>query len=193
MECLGGDQCRSNPLASQLSNFGWPAYEGTGKQGTYSNQNLPLIQDFYADVQADPSLHTQPFFAYSHSSQVDAGTAEPTGSSAISGMAFYHGANYPAAFDGALFFADYNRGRVWAMFRGLDGEPDPSTVTTIIRFCSGSGWPLRRTRRRHLLRGAESQFGKRGNSPPDRVFREQLCRPRPLRWPTFCKVPRRLP
>lgn len=121
-----------DPLASQLTNFGWPAYEGVGKQGSYDNQNLPLVEDFYTDVAADPSLHAEPFFTYQHDQPISPGSGEPTGSSAVSGLAFYDGANYPAAFDGALFFSDFNRGRVWAMFRGLDGEPDPTTITTVV-------------------------------------------------------------
>ena len=47
----------------------------------------------------------------------------PTGSSSIAGLAFYDAAaNYPAAYDGALFFADYSRDCIWAMRRAATGS-----------------------------------------------------------------------
>ncbi len=123
-----------DPVDSIVENFGWPAYEGIGKQNGYNNEDLPLIEQLYLDVANDPNnpaLHAPPFYAYRHSLQVDPGTSEPTGSSAISGLAFYSGTNYATAFDGALFFSDFNRGRIWVMFEGPDGEPDPATVSTV--------------------------------------------------------------
>ena len=49
--------------------------------------------------------------------------------SALSGITFYEGGDYPAAYDGALFFADSVRGCIFVMFPGQDGRPDPTTTT----------------------------------------------------------------
>ena len=54
-----------------------------------------------------------------------------TGSSSVAGLAFYTGSGYPAAYQNALFFADYSRKCVWAMRTGANGLPDTSTVQTI--------------------------------------------------------------
>ena len=45
--------------------------------------------------------------------------------SPISGLAFYSGGAFPAAYTDALFFADYSRKCIWVMYRGADGLPDP--------------------------------------------------------------------
>jgi glucose/arabinose dehydrogenase len=65
-----------------------------------------------------------------------AGDPCPTGSSSISGLAFYTTGPFPDSYDGALFFADYSRGCIWVMFRGQNGLPDPATLQT---FDSGIG------------------------------------------------------
>jgi PKD repeat protein len=45
-------------------------------------------------------------------------------------VAFYEGGDYPAAYDGALFFSDYSRSCVWVMTAGANGLPDPATVAS---------------------------------------------------------------
>jgi glucose/arabinose dehydrogenase len=99
-------------------NFGWPAYEGMGRQSGYDGQNLPLLENFYLN----PSAHTTPWFTYAHSAQVVPGSGEPTGGSTPTGVAFYQAGNYPVAYEGALFFADYARQRIYVMFKGADGQ-----------------------------------------------------------------------
>jgi PKD repeat protein len=46
------------------------------------------------------------------------------------------GGSYPAAYDGALFFADYARKCVWAMKPGTNGLPDKTKIET---FASNAG------------------------------------------------------
>ena len=116
-----------------VSNFGWPCYEGSGRQSGYENAGLTLCQGLYA---AGTSAVKAPHFAYRHSAKVVAGETCGTGSSSVSGLAFYPGGNYPAAYDGALFFADYSRKCVWAMRPGAGGLPDPGDIVT---FASGYG------------------------------------------------------
>jgi hypothetical protein len=80
------------------------------------------------DLYATPGSTSQPFFYYSHHSGVtpeDPCPYEP--GSAISGLAFYEGNDYPG-YHGALFFADAVRGCIYVMRTGEDGRPDPSKV-----------------------------------------------------------------
>lgn len=113
---------------STLDNFGWPAYEGENSQGGYDNQNLPLLEALYAQSGAV----TSPYYTYSHGSQVVPGSGEPTGGSAISGVAFYEGGQYPAAYNNAVFFSDYSRGRLYVMFPAPDGLPDPANRAVVL-------------------------------------------------------------
>jgi hypothetical protein len=54
--------------------------------------------------------------------------------SSLAGVAFefYSGGPYPTAYDGALFFADYSRDCVWAMFRGGNNLPNPASVINFV-------------------------------------------------------------
>jgi glucose/arabinose dehydrogenase/PKD repeat protein len=106
-----------------VDNFGWPCYEGTGRSPAYEGAGLNLCKQLYNS----PGSTTPPHFTYSHSGAVAPGEecTEFAGSS-ISGLAFYQGGNYPAAYTGALFFADYSRRCTWVMFE-RDGQPDPAT------------------------------------------------------------------
>jgi len=54
-------------------------------------------------------------------------------------MTFYQGGPYPAAYDGALFFADHARNCIWAMHRGTNGLPDPAQIET---FVAGAANPV---------------------------------------------------
>ncbi|GAA1144433.1 hypothetical protein GCM10009630_48730 [Kribbella jejuensis] len=114
-----------------VTNFGWPCYEGPAQQPGYASAKLNICQNLYA---AGSSAVATPYYAYKHTDQVG-GTCS-TGSSSISGMSFYKGGNYPAQYDGALFFTDYSRKCTWAMMPGSNGLPDPSDIQL---FASGYG------------------------------------------------------
>ena len=103
---------------AQVSNFGWPCYEGTGRQSGYDGANLDLCETLYTGAG-----QTAPFYTYDHAARVVAGEACPTGGSSISGAAFYPaaGGSYPAEYAGALFFSDYSRGCIWAMLPDAPG------------------------------------------------------------------------
>jgi glucose/arabinose dehydrogenase len=116
----------ASPTAGAV-NFGWPCYEGADRQGGYDGANLNICESLYAQ----PGAVTAPYYTYNHSATVVSGEACPTGSSSISGMAFAgSGGSYPAAYDGALFFADYSRDCIWAMLKGANGLPDPNQRQT---------------------------------------------------------------
>jgi glucose/arabinose dehydrogenase len=120
-----------DPLGTGLDdveNFGWPCYEGQGRQSGYDGANLNICETLYGQAGAV----TGPHYTYNHGSQVVAGEACPTGSSSVAGIAFYQGGPYPASYDGALFFADYSRDCIWAMKADASGIPAPGLRETFV-------------------------------------------------------------
>nr|MDP9491685.1 PQQ-dependent sugar dehydrogenase [Actinomycetota bacterium] len=117
-----------------VDNFGWPCYEGVGRQSGYDAANLSICENLYA---AGSNAVVPPHYTYSHSASVVSGDGCPTGSSSISGMAFYDGGNYPASYLGALFFSDYSRSCIWVMFPGANGVPDPATRQRFVGAAAG--------------------------------------------------------
>ena len=121
---------------SVAENFGWPCYEGVGHQSGYDGADLALCENLYAS-----GAVTAPYYTYNHGSQVVPGETCPTGGSAVAGIAFYpeSGGSFPAAYAGALFFADNTRDCIWVMFKGANGQPDPATRQT---FVAGAANPV---------------------------------------------------
>jgi glucose/arabinose dehydrogenase len=117
-----------------LENFGWPCYEGVDRQAGYEAAGLGICENLYN--QADAVV--VPFSAYQHGVKIGDESC-PAGSSSISGLAFYGGGNYPASYQGALFFADYSRGCIWVMYADAGGPPDPSRIAT---FRAGAAAPV---------------------------------------------------
>jgi glucose/arabinose dehydrogenase len=115
-----------NAAHATVANFGWPCYEGNGRMAAFESLNLNLCQNLYNQAGAV----TPPYYTYAHSAKIVPGESCPTGSSSITGLAFYQGGPYPAAYAGALFFADYSRNCIWVMFPGSDGVPTPSNIQT---------------------------------------------------------------
>jgi glucose/arabinose dehydrogenase len=114
---------------SGVLDFGWPCYEGAPRQPGYESVGLALCQQLYASGAA-----TSPYYAYDHAEKIVANESCPTGSSAITGLAFYAGGNYPSAYQGALFFADHSRNCIWALRAGSNGLPStsPSSRETFV-------------------------------------------------------------
>jgi glucose/arabinose dehydrogenase len=121
----------TNATDGTADDFGWPCYEGTGRQGAYDSADLSICENLYA---AGSGAVTAPMFTYNHSAQVVSGEGCATGSSSISGMAFYpsSGGSFPAAYQGGLFFADYSRDCIWFVPKGSNGLPDFSQVQTFL-------------------------------------------------------------
>ncbi len=113
---------------ASVVNFGWPCYEGVGRQSGYDSANLSICETLYGTSGAV----TGPGFAYPHDANVVAGESCAFGSSAISGVDFYEGGPFPSAYNDALFFADYSRDCIWVMRAGSDGTPDPAMVTPFV-------------------------------------------------------------
>ena len=120
-------------VATQVTNYGWPCYEGNGRQSGYEALGLNLCNNLYASGTARPPLYT-----YNHNAKV-ASESCPIGSSSVSGVEFNDGGTFPPAYDGAMFFADYSRNCIWVMFRGPDGKPNPATRQV---FVDGASTPV---------------------------------------------------
>ncbi len=120
-----------------VTNFGWPCYEGSGRQSGYDSANLSICENLYAE---GTGAVRAPLFAWNHGSQVVPGEGCPTGSSSAAGIAFAPAnGSYPTEYHGALFFADYSRDCIWAMLPGSNGVPDPARVRT---FAAGAANPV---------------------------------------------------
>jgi glucose/arabinose dehydrogenase len=117
-----------DPSDPVIENFGWPCYEGPAPQTSYSAQGLAICDDLYADTLLPARA---PYYGYQHFASIDP-DPEPfrctkSGSSSIAGLTFYDGGNFPAEYEGALFFADYSRDCIFVMEASPDGLPDPDT------------------------------------------------------------------
>jgi glucose/arabinose dehydrogenase len=125
------------PADSSPDNFGWPCYEGNGRQPGYDSANLTICESLYAQ----PNAVAPPYFTYKHSAPVVQNDACPIGGSSVAGLAFqfYTGGPYPPEYDGALFFADYSRGCIWVMQRAGGVLPSPSNIK---RFVGGASGPV---------------------------------------------------
>jgi glucose/arabinose dehydrogenase len=127
------------PVLGTVENFGWPCYEGAGRQAGYDGANLSICENLY---NAGPGAVTSPYFTYRHSGQVVPNESCPVGSSSIAGLEFEFAAaqnSYPTEYDGALFFADYSRDCIWVMEKGADGKPAPGLIRS---FVSGAANPV---------------------------------------------------
>ena len=105
-------------------NFGWPCYEGAGRQAGYDAREPNALREPLRRRRGAHVRRTTP--TTTPSAWSPARPARP-GSSSISGLAFYPAtaASSRPAYDGALFFADYSRNCIWVDAAGADGLPDP--------------------------------------------------------------------
>jgi PKD repeat protein len=116
-----------NPVDGTVKNFGWPCYEGAGRQSGYDAANLAICENLYT-----AGTVTAPYHAYHHTARVVPNESCPTGSSSVAGLEFEFAAaqnSYPADYDGQLFFADYSRDCIWVM----DADsPQPGQIRTFV-------------------------------------------------------------
>ena len=113
-----------SPTSAAL-NFGWPCYEGQRPTARVPERR-PQSAARRSTAPGPRRRRTSPTTTAAH---VVAGDSCPTGSSAITGLAFYTGAsNYPASYNNGLFFADYARNCISFMPVGTNGLPDPTQV-----------------------------------------------------------------
>ena len=118
-----------NPADGVVDNFGWPCFEGAGRQHGWDVANLTLCEDLYVDDSDGTPAVRRPEFAYDHAESVDPNDGCELGGS-VTGLAFLptNSVAYPAEYRGALFFADYTRGCIWVAPADDGGLPDFSQV-----------------------------------------------------------------
>jgi uncharacterized repeat protein (TIGR01451 family) len=119
-----------------VENFGWPCYEGNGRQAGYDGADVTLCESLYSQ---GASAITAPRYTYNHANKVVTGETCTTGSSSLSGVAFYpdSGGSFPAAYQGGLFFSDYSRNCIWFMPKGSNGLPNPGAIQTFVSSAAG--------------------------------------------------------
>lgn len=116
---------------TEIFNSGWPCFEGIERHWQFRELGLDVCEEMYAN---EPGSAELPFFTFSHGQSVVPGDECPTESgSAIGGISLYEGNQFPAAYKGALFFADPVRGCVWAMLADAEGRPDFNTTFRFMR------------------------------------------------------------
>jgi glucose/arabinose dehydrogenase len=126
----------SNPTAGPVKNYGWPCYEGgdhdgSFRQAQYDAQGLSICESLYADEDSGPDPVEHPHYTYEHGVEVEDGDeCREENGAVVSGIDFAEGGDYPAEYEGALFFGDYARGCIWTMFADGSGEPDHHNVAT---------------------------------------------------------------
>lgn len=115
---------------SEPLNFGWPCFEGSGRQDGYEALDLGICRNLYAN---GSSALRGPYIEYAHSGSPTTDSC-PTGPSSIAGVAYYDrpaagaGTPYPARYDDSLFFTDYNRKCIWVVLPDANGRPDPTRI-----------------------------------------------------------------
>ncbi len=103
----------------------------------WDTRNLTICENLYNEPAATAAK--APYFAYRHGQPVFPGDTCPTGSGVVSAIGFYAGGSYPASYNGALFFADYDRHCIWVMPQNQNGLPDPNLTQV---FLANAGFPV---------------------------------------------------
>ena len=125
-------------------NRGWPCYEGawTGSErnNTWDLLDRPMCENLYA---AGLGAVQAPYFSYR--TRESAGPLTPGedcefSTSSVSGVAFAPTTgNYPAGYQGSLFFSDFARQCIWRLGKLPNGDPDPATISV---FAQRAGTPV---------------------------------------------------
>jgi glucose/arabinose dehydrogenase len=111
-----------DPTDGSVDNFGWPCYEGEGRQAGWDELDLPVCENLYTS-----SGQTEPYFRYAHSAHtVPNDDCAPGNQGSVSSPTFYPGGSYPDRYDHGLFFGDYARQCLFFMPVGANGLPNPA-------------------------------------------------------------------
>lgn len=135
----------SSATTTTLPNFGWPCYEGPLVWQSFAS----LGTDMCASLYATPSAWTAPFYAYAHPDSLDPNgpcyaPVNGVDGGSPTGLAFYEGAtgataDYPAKYQGGLFFVDYDRDCLAYFPVDKNGNPIASGMEQV---ASGIGNPV---------------------------------------------------
>ncbi len=109
----------ANVAPSGGKNFGWPCYEGRYTNSSYQNASPAHNGCGSMGTSDNPTQPTLPPIAWHHS-DASAGTPSGFSGNCSIGGTFYTGSQYPAAYHGRYFFADY--GQDWIRVATFDGN-----------------------------------------------------------------------
>lgn len=135
----------AGPGQTAVPNFGWPCYEGPGRQGNYDGLDLGLCESLYAAVDAGttPTIDgvssplSTPEYAWIRYAQSSGDDTIPCGATGGGGSAtggqFAANDDWPADIRGAYVFGDYSRPCLVAMALDADGNPDPHHVVPLMK------------------------------------------------------------
>jgi glucose/arabinose dehydrogenase len=110
---VGQNQWEELDLLESGHGYGWPCYEAGHRMEGYDAH--PRCATEYAK-EGTPAAHLAPAYEYSHDVAGKGGGAIVVGPT-------YSGGEYPADYDGSLFFGDYVNGFVKRLTFGPGGEP----------------------------------------------------------------------
>ena len=120
---------------ASLVNFGWPCFEGRPGPNHIHHPGFdatPICIALYSGGDSGGfTPQTPPWYTYVH---------QGSGSD-ITGLAFYTGTSYPAAYQNSLFFADNSRTVIFNIpfvDANHDGIPDPPADSTAAAFYGGA-------------------------------------------------------
>ena len=158
-----------------LENFGWPCYEGNATTD-YSGSSICTL------LYSQPAATTDPYYMYDHQQEVVIGDPGGVGSGAISGLAFYGSGSYPVNYQGALFFSDNVRNRIWVMFNRSRWPPGSQQSGDLSFGGSEPGGSEDWAGRRSILRGSRTAERSGGSPTLSRQFAAMDSRRVPCRW-----------
>jgi glucose/arabinose dehydrogenase len=116
---VGWNTTEELDVAQPGRSYGWPCYEGSARTASYQD-----LASCVAQYDAGPGAHQAPAYEYPHAGSDAAIMAGPR----------YEADQYPAAYRGAWFFADYAKGLIWHMTLDAEGH-----VSGVAQFASSFG------------------------------------------------------
>lgn len=122
-----------------VPNFGWPCFEGPGRQPAFDALDNRLCETLYADVDAGRaskvgttsgiSPYVQPTFPIPHDQSL--GGCRVGNAAVIAGV-FTSATNWPAGLRNSYVFGDYGAACVYAAPLNAQGNPDFSRLNTLV-------------------------------------------------------------
>ena len=124
---------------SSPRNLGWPCYEGKVggaiRQPSWDALDKQICENLYTEgagaIQA-------PAFAYqTRGPALTSGEHCESTTSSVSGVVFAPTTgNYPATYQGSLFFSDFARSCIWRLGKKANGDPDPAAIVPFVQTAS---------------------------------------------------------
>lgn len=127
---------RTGPDQDTVPNFGWPCYEGTGRQGAYDSADIGLCESLYGTPTSSLGGVSSPLasavFSYPRQGEQPAPGCASSGGNSVTGGQFLTGPAWPDSIRDGYVFADYARGCIAVLPPGADGEPDVTRPTALV-------------------------------------------------------------